>query len=162
LAEVWHAARLADDQRAEQTGDAVPLNMSRQEREEFLTGLHVGVLSVASQDGAGPLAVPVWYTYSPGGTVNVSTGRATRKAAAVRAAGRFALCAQDERPPYKYVTVEGPVAIEEATQDERRELAYRYLGPEGGEAYLAAVPGGHQIMLRMTPEHWLTADYSKG
>ena len=49
--------------------------MSRQEREEFLAGLHVGVLSVASQDGGGPLTVPVWYTYSPGGTVNVSTGR---------------------------------------------------------------------------------------
>ena len=64
----------------------MPLNMSRQEREEFLAGLHVGVFSVASLDGGGPLTVPVWYTYSPGGTVNVSTGRGTRKAAAVMAA----------------------------------------------------------------------------
>ena len=33
--------------------------MSRAEREEFLAGLHVGVLSVASPDGRGPLAAPV-------------------------------------------------------------------------------------------------------
>jgi PPOX class probable F420-dependent enzyme len=137
-------------------------NMSRQVREEFLAGLHVGVISIASQDGRGPLAVPVWYAYSPGGTVNVITGRGMRKAAAIMAAGRFSLCAQDENPPYKYVTVEGPVAIEDATQAERLELARRYLGPEGGDAYIAANPGGNWIMLRMTPEHWLTVDYSMG
>jgi hypothetical protein len=51
------------------------------------------------------------------------------------------------------------VAIEEATEDERRELARRYLGPEGGDAYLASVPGTDEIILRLTPEHWLTADY---
>ena len=73
--------------------------MSRAEREEFLAGLHVGVLGVASSDGRGPLTVPVWYTYQPGGTVNLSTGRGTREALAIAAAGRFSLCAQDERPP---------------------------------------------------------------
>ena len=136
-------------------------NMSRQGREEFLAGLHVGVISIASQDGGGPLTVPVWYAYSPGGTVNVITGRGTRKAAAVMAAGRFSLCAQDETPPYKYVTVEGPVAIEDATQAERLELARRYLGREGGDAYVSAIPTGGQVVFRMTPERWLTADYSK-
>jgi hypothetical protein len=34
----------------------VPLNMSRQEREEFLAGVHVGVLSVAPDDDGSPLA----------------------------------------------------------------------------------------------------------
>jgi PPOX class probable F420-dependent enzyme len=135
--------------------------MSQEEREEFLAGLHVGVLSVASDRRTGPLAVPVWYTYQPGGTVNVSTDRATRKAMAIRAAGRITLCAQDERPPYKYVTVEGPVTIEQASEDERLELARRYLGAEGADAYIAANPTGTQIMVRMTPEHWLTADHSK-
>jgi PPOX class probable F420-dependent enzyme len=136
-------------------------HMNRQEREEFLAGVHVGVFSVASQDGGGPLAVPVWYAYSPGGTVNVSIGRASRKAAGVMATGRFTLCAQDERPPYKYVSVEGPVAIEEATEDERRALARRYLGPADGDAYIAETPGHDEIMLRMTPERWLTVDYGK-
>jgi uncharacterized protein len=137
-------------------------NMSRSEREEFLAALHVGVLSVASGDGSGPLAVPVWYTYQPGGTVNVSTGRATRKAQAIIAAGRFTLCAQDEQPPYKYVTVEGPAATEDATDAERREIARRYLGTEGGDAFMASVPSGGQIILRMTPERWSSADFSEG
>jgi len=138
----------------------VSLHMSRAEREEFLAEVHVGVLSVAA-DSASPLTVPIWYTYSPGGTVNVSTGRGTRKAAAISAAGRFSLCVQDERPPYKYVTVAGPVVIEEASAAERLELARRYLGAEGGDAYMAANPGGTQVMIRMTPENWLTADFGK-
>ena len=140
----------------------MPLNMSRAEGEEFLAGVHVGVLGVASGDGGGPLTVPVWYTYRPGGTVNLSTGRGTRKARAIVAAGRFSLCAQDERPPYKYVTVEGPAVIEDATDAERLELARRYLGTEGGDAYIAANPGGSQVMIRMTPEHWLSRSYSDG
>ena len=138
------------------------LTMSRAEREDFLAGLHVGVLGVASPDGRGPLTVPVWYSYQPGGTVNLSTGRGTRKALAIAAAGRFSLCAQDERPPYKYVAVEGPVVMEDATDAERLELARRYLGIEGGDAYLAANPGGSQVMIRMTPEHWLSRAYSDG
>jgi PPOX class probable F420-dependent enzyme len=137
------------------------LTMSREEREQFLAGVHVGVLSVSSQDGGGPLAVPVWYSYQPGGTVNVITAGSTRKAAAIRAAGRFSLCAQDEHPPYKYVTVEGPASIEEASHDERLDLARRYLGPEDGDAYVSANPTGGQIIFRMAPERWLTADHGK-
>ena len=127
--------------------------MTRQEREQFLAGVHVGVLSVAAEGGGGPLTVPVWYSYQPGGAVNVITGAGTRKAAAIRAAGRFSLCAQDERPPYKYVTVEGLATIEDASHDERLDLARRYLGLDGGDAYVAAVPTGGQIVFRMTPEH---------
>ena len=138
------------------------LSMSQTDREEFLAGVHVGVLSVASGDATGPLTIPVWYTYQPGGTVNVSTGRSTRKARAIAAAGRFSLCAQDERPPYKYVTVEGPAVMEDATDAERLELARRYLGPEGGDAFIAANPGGGQVMIKMTPQHWLTRSYSNG
>jgi PPOX class probable F420-dependent enzyme len=137
------------------------LSMSRAEREEFLAGVHVGVLSVTSGDGQGPLTIPVWYTYQPGGTVNVSTGRSTRKARAIQAAGRVSLCAQDEQPPYKYVTVEGPVVIEDVTEPERLELARRYLGVEGGDAFIAATPTVGQIVVRMTPERWLTADFGR-
>jgi PPOX class probable F420-dependent enzyme len=141
----------------------MPPSMSQAEREEFLAAVHVGVLSVASGDGRGPLAIPVWYTYQPGGTVNVSTGRSTRKARAIEAAGRFSLCAQDERPPYKYVTVEGPAVIEESNAPERLELARRYLGTEGGDAFIAANPGSDDdVLIRMTPERWLSVDYGQG
>jgi nitroimidazol reductase NimA-like FMN-containing flavoprotein (pyridoxamine 5'-phosphate oxidase superfamily) len=141
----------------------VSTNMSQAEREQFLAEVHVGVLSVAQGDRRGPLTIPVWYSYQPGGLVSLSTGRGTRKASAIGAAGRFSLCAQDEQPPYKYVTVEGPALIEDAELAERIELARRYLGNEDGDAFIAANPGtpGEEIIIRMTPETWLTADFSK-
>ena len=138
-------------------------SMSQAEREQFLAEVHVGVLSVDAGPGSGPLAIPVWYGYEPGGPVSVSTDRSTLKAVAIGAAGRFSLCAQDEQPPYKYVTVEGPAVIEPASLDERRALARRYLGPADGDAFIAAElgDGADAIMIRMTPEHWLAADFSK-
>jgi PPOX class probable F420-dependent enzyme len=139
------------------------LVMSVAEREQFLAGLHVGVLSVARGEDRGPLTVPVWYGYQAGGQVSVITGRGSRKGQAVRAAGRMSLCAQDERPPYKYVSVEGPVVIEELDPAERLALARRYLGPEGGDQYVASNldPEGEMVILRMQPEHWVSLDYGK-
>jgi nitroimidazol reductase NimA-like FMN-containing flavoprotein (pyridoxamine 5'-phosphate oxidase superfamily) len=141
----------------------VSTSMSQAEREQFLAEVHVGVLSVDAGPGSGPLTIPVWYAYEPGGLVSVSTDRSTRKAVAVGAAGRFSLCAQDEQPPYKYVTVEGPAVIEPASFYERRALARRYLGPADGDAFMYAQPGDgtEAIMIRMTPEHWLAADFGK-
>jgi nitroimidazol reductase NimA-like FMN-containing flavoprotein (pyridoxamine 5'-phosphate oxidase superfamily) len=143
----------------------VPLTMSAAERERFLAGLHVGVLSVAvTADGdRGSLAVPVWYDYQAGGQVSVITGRNSRKGLAIRAAGRMSLCAQDENPPYRYVSVEGPVVIEELDAAERLAMARRYLGTEGGDQYVASNPdpAGENIIIRMRPEHWLSVDYGK-
>ena len=82
--------------------------MSAAEREEFLAGVHVGVLSAAIGTAGQTLAVPVWYSYQPGGLLTVLTGRRSRKAAAIRSASRFSLCVQDDSPPYRYVSVEGP------------------------------------------------------
>ena len=42
------------------------LAMSEHERQEFLAGVHVGVISIERADGA-PLTVPIWYGYEPGG-----------------------------------------------------------------------------------------------
>ncbi len=113
--------------------------------------------------GRGPIAVPVWYDYQPGGQVSVITGRSSRKARAIRAAGRMSLCAQDEAPPYRYVSVEGPVVLEEVEFDERLAMARRYLGREGGDRYMASEPdsASEDLVVRMTPEHWLGVDYGK-
>jgi nitroimidazol reductase NimA-like FMN-containing flavoprotein (pyridoxamine 5'-phosphate oxidase superfamily) len=145
------------------------LAMTAQEREQFLAGLHVGVLSVAVQGGGevgggrAPLAVPVWYDYRAGGRVSVITGRRSRKGLAIIAAGRMSLCVQDEKPPYRYVSVEGPVEMEELDPAERLAMARRYLGDEGGARYVASNPDSDResVMFRMTPEHWLSVDYRK-
>ncbi|HVA05352.1 MAG TPA: pyridoxamine 5'-phosphate oxidase family protein [Acidimicrobiales bacterium] len=144
--------------------DAVSLAMTRSEREAFLADLHVGVLSV-QEDRHGPLTVPIWYSYAPGGTVNIITGAGTRKAQRIAAAGRFSLCAQTETPPYRYVSVEGPVVATDSPvdPDERRDLAYRYLGQEFGDLYLQATAArdASSVAIRMQPASWLTTDFTK-
>jgi nitroimidazol reductase NimA-like FMN-containing flavoprotein (pyridoxamine 5'-phosphate oxidase superfamily) len=140
------------------------LTMTVPEREAFLAGLHVGILSV-DDPGRGPLSVPVWYAYEPGGMLNVVTGGQSMKAQRLRAAGRFSLCAQTESSPYRYVSVEGPITAmdETVSADERRALARRYLGTEGGDLYIAATAEQAEgsVAFRMTPEHWRTSDYGK-
>ncbi len=140
------------------------LAMTADEREAFLAGAHVGVLSVADP-GRAPLTVPVWYAYEPGGLVSVVTGRSSRKAARLEAEQRFSLCAQTETAPYQYVSVEGPVVRVDRTvePEERRAMAYRYLGEELGDLYLAATEAdaAENLVVRMRPERWLTADYRK-
>jgi nitroimidazol reductase NimA-like FMN-containing flavoprotein (pyridoxamine 5'-phosphate oxidase superfamily) len=115
--------------------------MSAAERDDFLAGVHVGVLSAAIGSASRTLAVPVWYGYQPGGLLTVLTGRRSRKAAVIRAAGRFGLCVQDDSPPYRYVSVEGPVVREEELDPaERLAMARRYLGSAGGNRYVADNP----------------------
>ena len=139
------------------------LAMTKQERERFLADLHVGIISIP-EEGRGPLTVPIWYSYEPGGELRVVTGRTSRKAQLLQRAGRFSLCAQTETLPYKYVSVEGPVvAIEPADLErDRRPLARRYLGTELGDRYIEDMRDAvGNVLVRMRPERWLTVDYAK-
>ena len=103
--------------------------MTKAEREAFLAEVHVGVVAI-SEPGHGPLAVPVWYDYEPGGPVWFVTPRESRKGPLVEVGKRISLCVQTEERPYKYVSIEGPViSAEIADIDEHmRPMAQRYLG----------------------------------
>lgn len=139
--------------------------MSAAEREEFLASVHVGVLSVAVGMAGRTLAVPVWYSYRPAGLVTVLTARQSRKATAIRAAGRLGVCVQDDSPPYRYVSVEGPVVSEEELDPaERLAMAQRYLGVAGGDRYIADNPDAERenIAFRMRPDRWLSQDQGTG
>src|SRR5438094_9044710 len=137
--------------------------MTKKARGRFSADLHVGVISIP-EEGRGPLTVPIWYSYEPGGELQVVTARTSRKARLLQRAGRFSLCAQTEAPPYKYVSVEGPVvAIEPAgLERERRPLASRYFGAELGDRYIESTRDlVGNVLVRMRPERWLTVDYAK-
>jgi PPOX class probable F420-dependent enzyme len=139
------------------------LAMTRAEREAFLAGTHVGILTV-SEPRRGPLAVPVWYRYEPGGDVRITTGPASRKVPLLRQAGRASLCVQDEQAPYRYLTVEGPVAFGSPDQErDVRQVALRYLGEQMGETYLRATAEENEraILVTLRPERWLSADFRK-
>lgn len=140
------------------------LTMTKQEREGFLADVHVGVISIP-EPGRGPLTVPVWYSYDPGGELRLVTGRTSRKGRLLARSNRFSLCAQTETAPYKYVSVEGPiVAIEQANLErDLRSLAHRYLGLEGGDQYVEQTRAEHgdNVLVRMRPERWLTVNFAK-
>jgi len=142
------------------------LKMSKAEREAFLAEVHVGVISIA-EPGRGPLTAPIWYGYEPGGELWIVTERASRKGRLLEQAGRFSLCAQTEQPPYKYVSVEGPIASIAPSDLERdeRPLARRYLGRELGDRYLESTGGAEtraaNVRVALRPERWLTTDYAK-
>jgi nitroimidazol reductase NimA-like FMN-containing flavoprotein (pyridoxamine 5'-phosphate oxidase superfamily) len=144
--------------------DSVTVAMTRQEREMFLAGLHVGIISVP-EEGRGPLTVPVWYAYEPGGDLRIITGRSSRKRRLLEKVRRFSLCVQTESPPYKYVSVEGPIVGIDGSDVERdlRPLARRYLGTEAGDRYVQTTREEHtdNVLVRMRPERWLAVDFGK-
>jgi len=138
--------------------------MTESERQEFLAGLHVGVLGIERADGP-PLVVPVWYSYEPGGDVVVLTSATSIKGRLAATAGRASLCAQQEELPYKYVSVEGSVSIEdldaEASRAATEPMAIRYLGEEMGRGYAASSAGPDDILIRLRPDRWFSVDYAK-
>ena len=139
--------------------------MTTSEREAFLADLHVGVVSIAEKD-RGPLTAPIWYDYEPGGELWILTGRSSRKGKLLEDVGRFSLVAQTETPPYKYVSVEGPIISIGKPDLERdeRPMAHRYLGKELGDGYIESTRGegeSDNMLVKMRPERWLTIDYSK-
>lgn len=142
------------------------LTMTKEEREAFLDEVHVAIISIP-ESGRGPLTVPVWYAFVPEGEFHIWTGGNSRKTRLLREAGRFSLCVQQETPPYKYVSAEGPVVAIEPIRLERdlRPLVYRYFGVEEGNSFIESLGGDSagtgDILVRMKPERWLSADYSK-
>ncbi len=69
--------------------------MSRDEMELFLADLHVAIISIPLMD-RGPLTVPLWYTYEPGGELRVMTFKDSWKAKLLLKGVRISLCVQDE------------------------------------------------------------------
>lgn len=140
------------------------LKMTRDEREAFLSDLHVGVISVQDPD-RGPLSTPIWYDYKPDVGLWIITARSSRKGMALDAAGRFTLVAQTEEPPmYKYVSVEGPIVDVRPTgkEEDLRPMARRYFGAQLGDAYVESSPAAADShVFVMQPQRWLTVDYAK-
>jgi len=134
--------------------------MSVAERESFLAEARVAILSI-DEPGRGPLALPIWYDVVDGKVELAIDGRSL-KARLLRGAGRATLTIQDESPPYRYVSVEGPVEFTDKVRD-TRAVASRYLGDELGAWYAERNPATHNtVVVALTPEHWRTQDFGSG
>ena len=140
--------------------------MNRTEAKAFLAAARVAILSVP-EPGRGPLATPVWYRVETDGNLAVIVTRASAKGRLIDVGTRLSLCVQKDTPSYQYVSVEGPVVgIDSANwTGDLIPMAKRYLGEADGRAYAdgmrEAFAAGGRMLIQLSPEHWLTADYTK-
>ena len=135
--------------------------LSVRDRELFLAEPHIAALSFSAGPDRGPLTLPIWYQYAPGGEPWVLTPADSRKVPLIEAAGRFTLMVERTMPIIRYVSVEGPVTRTIPETDELlREITERYLPPDKVPAYLALAKAefGEQVAIYLRPERWLTAD----
>jgi pyridoxamine 5'-phosphate oxidase-like protein len=136
-------------------------SLSVRDRELFLAEPHIAALSVSAGPGRGPLTLPIWYQYQPGGEAWILTEARSRKVRLIEAAGRFTLMVERSAPTARYVSVEGPVTRTIPETDELlREVTERYLPPEKVPEYLAFAKAelGEQVVIYLRPERWLSAD----
>ena len=135
--------------------------LSVRDRELFLAEPHIAALSVSAGRDRGPLTVPMWYQYEPGGEAWVLTEAASLKARFIQAEGRFSLMVDRVTPTIRYVSVEGPVTRTIPETDQLVwEMASRYLPAEKAKAYVARAKAefGEQVAIYLRPERWLSSD----
>jgi nitroimidazol reductase NimA-like FMN-containing flavoprotein (pyridoxamine 5'-phosphate oxidase superfamily) len=145
------------------------LHMSEQERQSFLAGRHIGVMSVTRGERQPPLTTPVWYHYQPGGEITFFTatmGRTAKKTALIQDAGVLSFCVQHEEFPYKYVTVEGTVVRTDQPPTSEQVIAIvgRYLPTDQAQAFAERElgnPDSTLLLFTVRPDRWLSTDYSK-
>jgi len=80
----------------------------------------------------------------------------------IERAGVVTLVVQREEPPYQYVVVEGTV-VDTATPaplEVREAVAIRYLGEEGGRAFVQGMADRPGILFTIRPDRWITADFT--
>lgn len=140
----------------------MPGRMHRADCERFLSQRHVAVLATLGPDGE-PVLTPIWYLYRDG-LLYMGTGRESVKARNVGRDSRVTVCVQDERPPYRSLTVYGRASIEEADEGLSAEISRRYLGAVAGAAYqrMSRESGqqGASVVLVVRPERVATQDFS--
>ncbi len=135
--------------------------LSQDEREQFLAESRVAALSVSAGDSRGPLTVPIWYQYTPGGEPWILTAPGSRKARLIEATGYFSLMVEREDPTVRYVAVDGAVSrIEPGTDAQLEEMTRRYLSGAAADRYLefAKAEHGGSVAIYMQPQNWLSAD----
>ncbi|MEX0682450.1 MAG: PPOX class F420-dependent oxidoreductase [Dehalococcoidia bacterium] len=140
----------------------MPNRLSKPQWERFLKGRHVAVLGTIRASGE-PLLTPIWYLYRDG-AILMRTADESEKAKNIRNDPRVTVCVQDERPPYKSVTVYGAATIEAVDDALGPKMARHYLGAIAGAAYMQVaadeVQRGVEITLAVKPVRVLTQDYS--
>jgi PPOX class probable F420-dependent enzyme len=128
--------------------------MSPEEVRAFLLAApaRTGKLGLVRADGQ-PIVVPVWFDLD-GDEMVFTTGADTVKGRILRRDPRVALCVDDERPPFSFVTIQGEATLSDRLDDVRAWAARvggRYMGADRAEEYgeRNGVPG--ELLVRVRP-----------
>lgn len=140
----------------------MPGKLSETELAELLGAPEVGVLCTVDAGGA-PEGSPIWFE-AGNGKIHVHVARNSKKARNVRANPNVSLTVDTRVAPYRGAVLRGTVrelAFDDAIH---RRVAIRYLGEQGGEAYLAMTAGAEAetVLLEVTVTSRYTWDYAKG
>jgi PPOX class probable F420-dependent enzyme len=134
--------------------------MTREEAFSFLAA-ETRTAKVATVTSAGrPHVVPVWFVLD-GDDLVFTTGRDTVKGRNLRRDGWACLCVDDDRPPFAYVQVRGPVTVTEQAPDLldwATWIAARYVGAEQADAYGKRNAVDTELLVRMRPEKVIALD----
>src|SRR5258708_3534896 len=112
-----------------------------------------GKLSTVRADGR-PHVAPVWYALDDDGSLVFNTGAATVKGRNLAREGRAALCVDDDRPPFRFVVVEGGVEIIEDPSPLREwaaRIGGRYMGQDRAEEYGERNGVAGELLVRLLP-----------
>jgi PPOX class probable F420-dependent enzyme len=126
--------------------------MSEDQWRAFLRApVRPAVLSTVRGDGR-PHTAPVWYDLD-GSTLVFTTGAATVNGRNLGRDPRLALCVQDERPPFSFVTVEGRAELSDDIADVRNwaaRIGARYMGAARAEEFGARNGVVGELLVRVT------------
>ncbi|PAZ15558.1 PPOX class F420-dependent enzyme [Streptomyces sp. SA15] len=118
--------------------------MTSEQWRAFIThGTRTGKLSTVRADGS-PHVTPVWFLLD-GDDIVLTTEKDGVKGRNLARDGRFALCVDDDRPPYAFVVLQGRAETSENPEEMLRWgglLGARYMGEDRTQEEYAARNGG--------------------
>jgi PPOX class probable F420-dependent enzyme len=126
--------------------------MSEAEWKAFVQeGTRTGKLATTRRDGR-PHVVPIWFVLD-GDDLVFNTGEQTVKGRSLARTGWASICVDDDRPPFSFVTVSGPVTISTHLEEMlpyATRIGARYMGEELAEQFgrRNAVQGELLVRLR--------------
>ena len=135
--------------------------MSADEIREFLTSEppRTGILGTVRADGR-PHVAPVWFDVDDDGTIVFNTSAESVKGRNLTRTGTASICVDEDRPPFSFVTVDGPVELSDDPADLLRwatRIGGRYMGADQAEAYGARNAVPPELVVRLRPKRVTSA-----
>ncbi|MEU7038911.1 MULTISPECIES: PPOX class F420-dependent oxidoreductase [unclassified Streptomyces] len=127
--------------------------MTQEQWRAFVSeGTRTGKLATVRDDGS-PHVVPIWFVLD-GDDIVFNTGKDTVKGRNLARDGQAAICVDDDRPPFAFVTLRGRAEISEDLVELRRwaaRIGARYMGEDRAEEFGArnGVPGELLVRVRI-------------